>query len=152
VITYENKKTFQYDAPKLYDIVKDVESYPRFIPNIGSATIIQHENNEIIADLVIEFEQIKKKYTSHITLTPHERIEVKSIRGPFKFLHCTWVFNQIKECETEVCFKIKFEMNFILNGLFGRLFQKSCTQTMEAFEKRVNDIYNTPSNHPYYPK
>src|SRR5687767_8649473 len=90
-----------YSIDQLYNMILDIESYPKFLPWCAAARIIKKEDEEILADLVISFSGFREKYTSRITPTPPNMnsnqaiIEVNLIEGPFKFLKNNWVLTDL---------------------------------------------------------
>ena len=71
-------------------LVVDVEKYPEFLPWCrGAAVTAQHEDG-FEADLAIGFHLLRASYCSRITHQRPTRIDVKLVRGPFRYLVNHW--------------------------------------------------------------
>lgn len=64
--TFKQTKLLVYPAKELYHLVLNVEEYPKFLPWCSHARIISANEQEIIAELVINFKGFSDKYTSRI--------------------------------------------------------------------------------------
>ena len=111
----------EFSVKELFDLVKDIESYPDFLPWCSAARIIESNGNKIIADLVVNYASFHEKYTSEVTLTPpdkkekYAKIEVVMLEGPFSFLENNWIFeHDNKGDKTKVTFEISFEFKSFL--------------------------------------
>ncbi len=142
-------KTLPYSVSELFDLVMDVEKYPEFLPWVSDTKIISKSDNELVADMVINFASISQSYRSEIKYDILENssfIEVVAISGPFKKLYNLWKFTAANE-GTLVEFKIDFEFKTslfsnIAAGVFKSVLQKMIT----AFEKRALEKYGSNKN------
>ncbi len=126
-----------HSPEQIFDLVADIESYPKFLPWITAARILSKEDNTIIAELVIKYKFFRSCYTSKVTLTPKKEIQVELVKGPFKYLHNHWSF-KIKDNETKIEFILDFEMqSSILESLISNELDYYSKKMMEAFIKRA---------------
>lgn len=140
--THAEKKILPYRAEQIFDLVAHVESYPDFLPWVLSSEIIKREENSFLADLAIGYKFISDSYRSEVILTPHHRIDIRYVNGPFKYLNNHWIFNQIDEKHTEVDFYIDFEFTSgLLQGMMQPVFSEVVKRMISAFEKRAQEIY-----------
>src|SRR5690606_38141476 len=106
-------------------------------------------NEEIIAELVLQVKGFSEKYQSRVTWEIKDKeqylISVVSISGPFKYLKNTWKFNgesgeitgkniEKTTLEFSIDFKIK---SLILDKLIDSFFTKATERMINAFEKRA---------------
>ncbi|MCH9754086.1 MAG: type II toxin-antitoxin system RatA family toxin [Alphaproteobacteria bacterium] len=139
----------EFSVKQLFDLVKDIESYPDFLPWCSAARIIESSNSKIIAELVVHFASFHEKYTSEVHLTlpdkkeTYARIDVTMLEGPFKKLENTWIFEyDDNKKQTKISFDISFEFkSFLLQKMIGSLFESSLKKMMVSFEKRAREIY-----------
>ena len=130
----------------MYDLVADVESYPKFLPWNSAARIRSRKNmgnHEVMeADLVISFKVFRERFGSRVTLWPEaKKIDTEYLDGPFKYLHSNWKFTDM-EGGCEVDFFVDFEFkNIILQKLIGVVFGEAMRRTMRAFEDRAKVLY-----------
>lgn len=144
--TQGEKKRLPYTAAQMYDLVADVESYPKFLPWNSAARIRSRKNmgnHEVMeADLVISFKVFRERFGSRVTLWPEaKKINTEYLDGPFKYLHSNWMFTDM-EGGCEVDFFVDFEFkNIILQKLIGVVFGEAMRRTMRAFEDRAKVLY-----------
>ncbi len=144
--TQGEKKLLPYTAAQMYDLVADVESYPKFLPWNSAARIRSRKNmgnHQVMeADLVISFKVFRERFGSRVTLWPEaKKINTEYLDGPFKYLHSNWMFTDM-EGGCEVDFFVDFEFkNIILQKLIGVVFGEAMRRTMRAFEDRAKVLY-----------
>jgi coenzyme Q-binding protein COQ10 len=141
-------KILPYSAKQIHDLVMDIEKYPEFLPWCKNARITEviSENN-LHADLLINFKSFFEKYTSNVEHKKTEdgfEINVIAIKGPFKSLVNRWNIDEISTEKCRVDFFIEFEFNSIfLTKMIGVIFEKATNKMMEAFENRAREIYRS---------
>lgn len=143
--TYAERRRLPYSAGQLYDLVADVESYPKFLPWCVAARIRERrdspEGRIELSDLVIGFKMLREKFTSRVTLG-EGRIQVQYIEGPFKYLTNHWIFEQQPDGGCIIDFYIDFEFRSkMLQGIMGTLFNEAVKLMVSAFERRARQIY-----------
>lgn len=128
-----------YSSKDLFDLVKDIESYPSFLPYCCGARIKESKENIIIAELMIKYKFFRSSYISKVTLLESEEIIVELVDGPFKYLSNHWRF--IQEPEGSIIeFKLDFELkSSLLESLVTSEFDRYATKLMQAFLKRAKD-------------
>ncbi|AFC71631.1 type II toxin-antitoxin system RatA family toxin [Rickettsia australis] len=142
--SFEQTKVLPYQLQKLFDLVWDVESYPKFLPWCSASRIISENNQEVIAELVIQLKGFSEKYNSRVTSEITDDgiylINTIAISGPFKYLKSTWQFVPCT-AGTELKFFIDFKMkSVILDKLIGTYFTKATEKMIIAFEKRAKEV------------
>jgi coenzyme Q-binding protein COQ10 len=144
--THSETKILKYKPEQMFDLVADVNSYPKFLPWCSAARIHSRnmiDKNEILeADLVISFKVFREKFASKVTLIRSEnQILTEYIDGPFKRMHSTWHFKGL-ECGSEVSFYVDFEMkNAVLQKIVGVVFNEAMQRVLSAFENQAKALY-----------
>ena len=146
--THTETRVLPYTAQQMYDLVADVESYPRFLPwntaaRIRSRTPHADGSEVIAADLVISFKVFRERFGSRVTLWPAQhRIDTEYLDGPFSHLHSGWTFTDRPEGGCEVSFFVDFEFrNAILRRVIGVVFGEAMHRIVRAFEDRARALY-----------
>src|SRR6266849_3455784 len=70
---FSSKRRVHHSAPRMFDLVADVERYPEFVPLCRSLKIRQRtpkpDGTEIvIADMTVSFKLVREAFTSRVTL------------------------------------------------------------------------------------
>ncbi|MCC8467570.1 MAG: type II toxin-antitoxin system RatA family toxin [Rickettsia endosymbiont of Eriopis connexa] len=141
---FQQTKILPYKPQELFDLVWDVESYPKFLPWCSASRIISENNQEVIAELVIQLKGFSEKYNSRVTSEITDDgiyvINTLAISGPFEYLNSTWQFVPCT-AGTELKFFIDFKMkSVILDKLIGTYFTKATEKMIIAFEKRAKEV------------
>ncbi|MEK9753392.1 MAG: type II toxin-antitoxin system RatA family toxin [Rhodospirillaceae bacterium] len=147
---HAEKRVLPYTPEQLYELVRDVERYPEFLPWCQALRVRRREpagdGELVLADMVIGFKVFRERFTSRVVATPATpgrapRIDVAYTEGPFKFLNNHWVFNALPE-GTEIDFFVDFEFNSrILEKAIGLVFNEAVQKMVNAFEARARQVY-----------
>jgi coenzyme Q-binding protein COQ10 len=132
----------------MFELVADVESYPRFVPLCRALRVRRRTESEgvvtLIANMEIGYKAIRETFTSRVTCERSaNKILVEYIDGPFEHLENYWLFHESEEgkaCLVE--FRIAYEfkskaLGLIMGGMFDAAFRKFA----EAFEDRADVVY-----------
>jgi coenzyme Q-binding protein COQ10 len=98
---------------RMFDLVSDLEAYPRFIPNCKAmeVTVDQHDPAVHYARMTIKFGPVTQSYTSKVTTDRNAlTITAVAVDGPFSYLDSKWSFEQEGQ-GTRVKFDIDFKFN-----------------------------------------
>lgn len=137
----------------MFDLVADIESYPKFLPwnsaaRIRSRRTLPDGAEEIAADLVISFKVFRERFGSRVVLWPADpesgalKIDTDYLDGPFRHLHSGWIFADRPEGGCHVEFFVDFEFrNAILQKLIGVVFHEAMSRIVRAFEDRARHLY-----------
>jgi coenzyme Q-binding protein COQ10 len=139
--TWSEKRRLPYRPEQLYELVADVERYPEFLPWCLAAKIRRREGSVVHADLVIGFKMFRERFTSKVTLSPPDRIDVAYADGPFRYLDNHWIFLPTDD-GTEIDFFVDFEFkNRMLQKVIEVLFNEAVRRMVAAFEARAKQLY-----------
>lgn len=137
-----HRQYFSYRPEQLYDLVVDIESYPQFLPWCLEAHVLSQTETEMIADLSVGYRFVQETFRSRVCLTPHKRIDVVYLRGPFESLKNHWVFQERGEGETQVDFMIEFSLqSSLFQKVVSGVFEKAFETMLGAFERRAHALY-----------
>jgi len=140
--THAERRHLPYSPQQMYDLVADVEQYPKFLPWCVAARIRQQLPDGVIADLMIGFKMVRERFTSRAVFTPGHRIDVSYTEGPFKHMNNHWIFEPAADGGTLVDFYVDFEFRSkMLQALIGALFNEAVSLMVAAFEKRARQLY-----------
>ena len=141
---YEEKTFLPYKRDEVFDLVADVAKYPEFLPWCVGARILTRRGNQFDADLMIGFSMFREKFTSRVTLKPHDMLDVEYIRGPLKHLHNRWKFIE-QDGGTLIDFEVDFSFkSAVLEKMIGNLFEDATHKMVAAFVARAEEKL-TPS-------
>ena len=140
--THFEQRIVPYTPEQLFELVADVESYPKFLPWCVGARIKSANEALIVADLMIGYKLLRERFTSSVSLDKENiRIKAEFTEGPFEFLTNHWLFKPCPEgCIIE--FSVEFEFrSSVLQKLVDVLFNEVVLRMVGAFEKRAHALY-----------
>ena len=122
----------------LFQLVADVENYPKFLPWCNSVTIIERTSTSIIAELDCDLRGIPIEFTTSNKNNYPESIEIALVKGPFKTLNSTWKFESLGENMCNVEFRISWKMaNFFLEKTTGLVFGQLSQKIFDSFIRKA---------------
>lgn len=152
--TVHETKVLPYTQKQLYDVVSNVESYPRFIPYCSGSRILERQPLEdgkhfMKAELTVGFKPFNVSYTSHVTCIPDsfvEAVAAPSASNTFKTLSTVWRFKpaQGDPQSTLVTIDLAYAFTNPLHAAaMSAVFGKEPNIMIHAFEKRCAHVYGT---------
>ncbi len=140
--THSEQKFVPFSPDQLFEMVSDVQSYPKFLPWCVGARIRSADDELIVADLMIGYKLLRERFTSRVTLDRAKwKIETEFTDGPFKFLRNQWEFKSCPE-GCQIVFLVEFEFrSTVLQKLVSVLFNEVVLRMVSAFEKRAYFLY-----------
>lgn len=131
-----------YAADEMFQLVADVESYPKFLPWCESAAILIQDDRQVTARLSVAKSGIRQAFTTRNTAEDQDRIHMQLVDGPFKRLIGLWTFDNIGERGCRVGLELEFEFaSKVLAYTFGMAFNKIATSLVDAFCERARALH-----------
>lgn len=132
-----------YTPDQMFDLVNDVEAYPRFLPWCRGSRIISKNEDVICAALDIAKGGIHHEFSTRNVLDHGNSIRIELIDGPFRHLEGHWQFKPIGD--RQGC-RIQLDMDFefstrLLDLALGPVFTQISGSLVDAFCKRAQEIY-----------
>jgi coenzyme Q-binding protein COQ10 len=130
---------------RMFDLVNDLERYPRFLPNVSAMTVTRDKgpsDDVRYAKMTIRFGLVTQSYTSRVIANPAKHtIEAKAVDGPFAYLNSLWTFEP-EGAGTRVRFDIDFKFsNPLIAAAAEPAFAKKQQEIMDAFVDEADRRY-----------
>jgi ribosome-associated toxin RatA of RatAB toxin-antitoxin module len=127
---------------QMFDLVNDVESYPKFLHWCRGARIDSKHGNTVEATLDIGVLGFHQSFRTRNTMQRPERIGIDLVSGPFRRLRGEWRFVGTAGGGTDVSLTLTFEVTLSPFGLiFAKVFEELAASQMTAFIERARQIY-----------
>jgi ribosome-associated toxin RatA of RatAB toxin-antitoxin module len=130
-----------HSAAKMYALVNDVPSYPKFLPWCGGGEILEHTDVSMKARVDIAYLGIHQSFTTSNALQLDKKIDLALVSGPFSKLTGQWRFTQLGDAGC----KVEFELNYAVEGVIGALiapvFDRIAATFVDAFVKRADALF-----------
>jgi len=138
----EKSALVKFSAHQMYDIVEDVESYPKFLPWCEGSRILSRNDNIVEAELQIAKGGFRKTFATRNILDAGGKISISLINGPFSYLEGVWNFMPLREDASKITLDLEFEMSGKLVSLaFGAVFHQICNTMVSSFTQRAKQVY-----------
>lgn len=129
-------------APEqMFELVRDIESYPEFLPWCRAAKILRRTEQGVIATLSIAKGAIQHSFTTENLNELNREIEMRLVDGPFKQLHGFWRFEKVGTgCRVALNLRFEFANRIIALGL-APVFKVITGSMVDAFRDRAYLVY-----------
>lgn len=132
----------KFSAQQMFDLVNDIESYPKFLPWCIASRIIKRDGDTVDAELTISKGGFKKSFSTRNKIDNGGRITVSLLDGPFTYLDGVWNFMPLREDASKISLDLEFEMPGVLASLaFGAVFNQICNTMVASFTERAKVVY-----------
>lgn len=131
-----DSRVFDLPQAEIYALLMDITAYPAFIPFVRAVRIVTQKENVTEADIRIGVKGIDFTYRCTITETPVEKITVRDIAGPFKFLRCEMIFEPVSKVKTRVTYSFESQFkNRLMNRVADPVFNVVLKSTLAEVER-----------------
>ena len=131
-----------YTALEMYTLVDDIVAYPEFLPWCGASEVIERNEDEVKASILLSRSGLNKSFTTLNRLQSGKMIEMRLVEGPFRHLQGFWRFESLNESASKIMFDIEFEFsNKLLAMTVGPVFSQITNTIVDAFTKRAVEVY-----------
>ena len=140
--TIQRSALVLHSAEKMYSLVNDVESYPRYMEGCSNAEILDVGENYMIARLDLKKGGVSYSFATRNELKPFEEIRLHLHSGPFRKLEGVWTFKALTEDACKVSLQLEFEANSQLIGIAANsLFAGVANNLVTALTERADHVY-----------
>lgn len=131
-----------YSAESMFDLINDVEQYPEFIPGCAQTKVLEQDDDNMRASLLISKAGIKQWFTTHNKLKRGEFIQMNLVDGPFSQLNGGWTIKALNDtaCKIELNLDFAFSSKLV-EMAFGRVFNSIAANMVVAFTQRAKQVY-----------
>ena len=138
----EKSALVKFSAQQMFDLVNDIENYPKFLPWCSGSRIIKRTDNIIEAELSISKGGFQKNFSTRNTLEYGSKMTVELLDGPFSHLTGEWNFSPLRDDASKITLDLEFELSGKLASLaFGAVFNQICNTMVSSFTQRAKDVY-----------
>lgn len=131
-----------HSAAQMFQLVKDVESYPIFLPWCQATRILRREDNCICAELVVARLGIRQTFSTCNHYVENEWMDLNLLAGPFKHMRGRWSFLPLRADACKVSLTMDFEFaGALIDKAFGTVFNQIANSLVDAFCKRADEVY-----------
>lgn len=129
-----------FPAEAMFDLVADVESYPRFLKGCVGAELREQAGDSVLASLRMERGPLKAEFATRNRLRRPEEIAMVLAEGPFEHLEGAWRFQALGDEGCRITLSLQFKFASRLKDLLmGPAFEALCNELVDAFVRRARE-------------
>ncbi len=143
---HELTRLLPYGPELLFELVGDVEQYPKFLPWVTGMRVWNRREAEpgvtmLDAEATVAFTFLREKFATRVRRDANAGVvEVNLIYGPFRRLQNRWRFEAVPE-GCAVHFMIDFEFKLpMLERLLAANFDSAVGKLIGCFEARAAEL------------
>ena len=134
-----------FSPEEMFRLVTDVARYPEFLPWCNQAHVLEHSDQNMLADIGISMAGISQVFTTRNTHVEGCEVQMKLVKGPFSRLDGVWRFSPVGDGTQRAC-KVELSLNYgfsspTLAAIVGPVFDRIADSLVDAFVKRAESIY-----------
>lgn len=138
MVVVDRSAIVSHSAARLYDLVADVEAYPRFLPWCSGAEIIRRDGALAVVTLHITYRGLRQRFTTENLGTPGSSLSMSLVSGPFRRLKGEWRFEPLSEHASRVSLHLEYEIaSRLLERMLGPAFRNIADTFVDAFVRRA---------------
>ncbi|VUD41173.1 Persistence and stress-resistance toxin PasT [Thalassocella blandensis] len=138
----ERSALVTYSTEQMYDLVNDVEQYPKFIPGCKRVEILSQSESSLVARLELAKAGFEQSFVTRNTMVRPSSITLQLEEGPFSHFRGQWEFEALAENACKVSFWLEFEFkNKLLAIAASKVFELVASEQVKAICERAKQIY-----------
>ena len=143
----KHSATVPCTCKQIYDLINDIESYPKFLRRCSDAYIDQSHSDGYTATLVFQIGAIKKEVVTRNTVTPHSEIKLELVSGPFKTFNGKWMLTPVGSNACRVDLNVNYDFSSkLLAKTLGPFFNTLQKTMIDGFCKEAERKFSISSN------
>ena len=138
----ERSALVSYSAAQMFDLVNDIEAYPKFMDGCVGAQVLARGDDWLEARLDLSKAGVTQSFITRNQLQPPLSMSMNLVDGPFKYLRGVWRFTPLGDAACKVSFELEFELqNRLLGMAVGKLFEAVSNRQVDALCARAKQVY-----------
>ena len=138
----EKSALVPYSDQQMFELVKDVASYPEFLPWCAGAELLSDDGHKVCGRIEVARMGIHQSFSTCNEYEAPHWMKIELVEGPFRSLHGRWDFQALREDACKVMLRLEFEFSgHLINAACGKVFHQIANTLVESFVKRAKEVY-----------
>ena len=131
-----------YTPREMFELVSDIEAYPRFLPWCTGARIVSRGIDELRARIEFAVGGVSRSFTTRNRHQVNKMIEMHLVDGPFSQLDGFWRFDPLGDEGSKIALFLEYDFaSRVLGLVVGPVFGQIASTLVDAFQQRAVEIY-----------
>jgi coenzyme Q-binding protein COQ10 len=140
--TYFAHADLPYAPQQVFDLVADIESYPKFLHHVAAARIRRRNGSTLWVDQVVRFGMLRLRFSTRAVLEPASRIRVVCHDSRFGTFDETWSFVAEPSGGTRLdCHATYALRSALIQRALGPALSDLLSTSVQAFQARAAQLY-----------
>ncbi|HEX7339551.1 MAG TPA: type II toxin-antitoxin system RatA family toxin [Rhodanobacteraceae bacterium] len=132
----------RYSPAQMFDLVNDVEAYPKRFGWCSDAKVLERDGDELVARLDLRFAGLRHSFTTRNVAQAPDRITVALVEGPFHTLEGQWTFDALNGRGCKVGLQLDFDYTGRIGSMALKLgFQGLANHMVDDFCREARTVY-----------
>lgn len=132
----------KYSPAQMFDLVNDVEAYPKRFGWCEAAEVTKRDDDVLEARLDLRFAGLRQSFTTRNTVDPPRQLQMHLVEGPFRSLEGVWDFVALGDSGCKVAFALDFDYAGRFGGGALKLgFQGLASRMVDDFCAEAGRVY-----------
>lgn len=132
----------KYSPAQMFDLVNEVEAYPKRFPWCVGAEILERRDDALVARLDLKFAGFRQSFTTRNTVDRPRQLHMSLVDGPFRSLDGVWDFTALGDVGCKIEFALDFDYAGKLGGSALKLgFQGLAGRMVDDFCREAGRVY-----------
>jgi len=142
VIEIRRSALVRHTPEQMFDLVNDVEAYPKRFSWCASSEVTAREGNVLEARLDLHFAGLRHSFTTRNTTDRPRSIDIRLVGGPFRSLDGVWTFTAMGDSGCKVALALDFDFSGRFGGSLLKLgFQGLGNRMVDDFCREAQRLY-----------
>jgi ribosome-associated toxin RatA of RatAB toxin-antitoxin module len=132
----------EHSAEEMFDLVNDIEQYPKFMTGCTSARVIETSETELLGELSLGKAGISQRFVTRNSLNRPHSIIMNLEEGNFSSFDARWDFKALgdKACKVSLVMEFEFDSS-LMNFALEKLFASVANNLVDAIVNRSHQVY-----------
>jgi ribosome-associated toxin RatA of RatAB toxin-antitoxin module len=133
VIEIRRSAIVPFTPAQMFDLVNDVEAYPKRFGWCDAAEVLEREDNVLVARLDLKFAGLKQSFTTRNTTDRPHSLAMKFVEGPFRSLDGVFTFQALGEVGCKIALALDFDYAGLGGSVLRMGFQQLANRMVDDF-------------------
>ena len=140
-IEYSETDYLPYSDKKIFNLIADVESYPKFLPGWLSVHVISKTDKRLLVTQKVGVPLVNWEFKSSAEMEEPRHIHISAKDGPFRHLDIHWYLEAVAKEMSRVTITVNADIDTQVKSVLNIIVRQTIHSLLEHFSSRAREIY-----------
>jgi ribosome-associated toxin RatA of RatAB toxin-antitoxin module len=131
-----------YSRERMFDLIEQAENYPRFLPWCPAVTIVERNEDHVVATIHVDFKGVRFHFTTDNPKRRPEWLAFRLARGPFRHFDGEWHLAALGDAGCRIEFVLRWEFDStMMRKLAGPIFERIADTLVDKLAAQADAFY-----------